>query len=411
MGRAAPMFSANQSALFVTYPREVDFEISSSVNMLRTRAFTPLRARSIYTSVLESDINITKNGKVNIAVGHGGRSSRTGYTVTVFGAAGFLGRYLTSKLARHGTNVVVPFRDDMKKRFLKVTGDLGVVNFVEFDPRNLESIAESVAHSDVVFNCIGADYWTKNFSMADVNVGITERITSAVKEAGTPRYVYVSSYNADPTSESIFYATKGIAEQVVRDILPSSTIVRPAPMYGREDNLLNYLGPKLKMWTPNRNSKEIYPVHVLDVAKALEIIGFDDSTTGQTYELYGPEKLSFLEIRQMVHGITQDFSQVGFLSYNFADYKVPLALAKAFAQLRQFLYWQQTNPDQVQRHLINQKIDPSAKTFADLGITDLDQLANVLFTYVKGWRHPLIAQQGAPSKRELKRLREQQHFT
>ena len=26
---------------------------------------------------------------------------------------------------------------------------------------------------------------------------------------------------------------KGIAEQVVRDIIPDTTIVRPAPMYGR----------------------------------------------------------------------------------------------------------------------------------------------------------------------------------
>lgn len=375
------------------------------------RATPSLQTRSVYTSVLDNDVNITRNGKVNLTVGPGGRSSRTGYNVTVFGASGFLGRYLTSKLARHGTNVIVPFRDDLKKRFLKVTGDLGVVNFVEFDPRNLESIAESVAHSDIVYNCIGADYWTKNFSMADVNIGVTERITNAVKDAGNPRYVYVSSYNADPTSESIYYATKGISEQVVKDILPDSTIVRPSPMFGREDNLLNYLGPKLKMWTPNRNAKEIYPVHVLDVANALEKIGFDDSTVGQTFELYGPEKLSFHEIRKMVHGITQDFSQVGPFSYNFGDYEVPLQLAKLVARLKQYLYWKQTNPDQVQRHLINQKIDPTAKTFADLGITDLDRLADVLFTYVKHWRHPLIAQQGAPSKKELNRLREQQHFT
>lgn len=376
------------------------------------RAFPRQRGvRSIYTSVLESDVNVTRTGKVNIATGLGGRSSRTGYTATVFGAAGFLGRYLTSKLARHGTVTVVPFRDDMKKRFLKVTGDLGVVNFVEFDPRNLKSIAESVAHSDIVFNCIGADYTTKNFSMADVNIGVTERITQAVKDAGVPRYIYVSSYNANPASDSIFYATKGVSEQIVRNIIPESTIVRPAPMYGREDNLLNYLGPKVKMWTPNKNAKEIHPVHVLDVARALEKIGYDDSTLGQTYELFGPEKLSFLEIRQMVHGITQDFSQVGPISYNFADYQVPLKLAKLVAQLKQYIYWKQTNPDQVQRHLIHQTIDPTAKTFQDLGITELDQLADVLFTYVKHWRHPLIAQQGAPSKRELKRLRELEHFT
>lgn len=299
----------------------------------------------------------------------------------------------------------------MKKRFLKVTGDLGVVNFVEFDARNVKSIADSVAHSDIVFNCIGADYETKNFSMADVNISITERIAQATKEAGVPRFVHVSSYNANPKSESIFYATKGIGEQVVRDIIPSATIVRPSPMYGREDNLLNYLGPKLKMWTPGKNSKEIYPTYVLDVARALEKIGYDDSTAGQTYELYGSEKLSFLEIRQMIHGITQDFSNAGPLSYNFADYNLPLPIAKLVAQLKQLPYWKLTNPDQVQRHVINQVIDPTAKTFKDLGIEDTTKLADVLFTYVKHWRHPLIAQKGAPSKKELAKLRQLEHFT
>ena len=243
--------------------------------------------------------------------------------------------------------------------------------------------------------------------MADVNIGLTERITQAVKDAGVPRFVHVSSYNANPQSDSVFYATKGIGEQVVREILPQSTIVRPAPMYGREDTLLNYLGPKLKMWTPNKNAKEIYPVHVLDVAEALEKIGFDDSTIGQTYELYGPEKMSFYEIRQMIHGITQDFSQAGPFSYNHGDYQIPLPLAKLAAQLA---YWKLTNPDQIQRHLIDQKIDASAKTFQDLGL-ETTQLADVLFTYVKQWRHPLIAQEGASSTKESKRLRQLEHFT
>lgn len=369
--------------------------------------------RYFSTPALAEDINITRTGKVNVAVGPGGRSSRTGYVATVFGASGFLGRYLTSRLAKHGTITMVPYRDEMKKRFLKVSGDLGVVNFVEWDPRNIQSIQESVAHSDIVFNCVGADYDTKNFSMADVNVGVTERIVDAVKEAGNPRFVHVSSYNANPNSKSIYYATKGIGEQLVRDKLPDATIIRPSPMYGREDNLLNYLGPKLKMWTPNRNAKEVYPVHVLDVARGLEKIGYDDSTVGKTFELYGPEKLTFRQIREMCHGITQDFSQVGPFSYKFADYQIPLPIAKLVADVKQLAYWQMTNSDQIQRHVINQVIDPNALTFKDLGINDTTRLAEVLFSYVKYWRHPLISQQGSSSStsKEAKKLREIQHFT
>ena len=365
------------------------------------------QVRTVYVPVLQSDVNITRNGKVNVQSGHGGRSSRTGFVATVFGAAGFLGRYVTSKMAKHGTVTMIPYRNEVKSRFLKVTGDLGVVNFVEFDPRNIKSIEDSLQHSDIVYNCIGADYNTKNFSMADVNIAVAERIANAAKEAGVPRFIHVSSYNANPNSDSIFYATKGIGEQRVREIMPDATIVRPAPMFGREDYLLNYLGPKLKMWTPNANAKEIYPVHVLDVAKALEKMGFDNSAVGKTYELYGPDKLSFHEIRQMVHGITQNFAHVGPLPYRFGDYKIPLAFAKLVADLKQVVYWNLTNSDQIQRHMIDQEIDSTALTFKDLGIDELDHLADLVFSYVKQWRHPLIAEKGAPSPKEL---REMQHF-
>lgn len=54
-------------------------------------------------------------------------NSTTGSIATVFGATGFLGRYVVSKLAKMGTQVVVPYRDEDEKRHLKVVGDLGQV--------------------------------------------------------------------------------------------------------------------------------------------------------------------------------------------------------------------------------------------------------------------------------------------
>lgn len=51
-----------------------------------------------------------------------GRHSATGHTATVFGCTGFLGRYLVSKLAKRGTQVVIPYRDEDEKRHLRVMG-------------------------------------------------------------------------------------------------------------------------------------------------------------------------------------------------------------------------------------------------------------------------------------------------
>jgi NAD dependent epimerase/dehydratase family enzyme len=45
---------------------------------------------------------------------------------TVFGATGFLGKYLVSKLAKQGTQVVIPYRELTWALPLKVSGDLGM---------------------------------------------------------------------------------------------------------------------------------------------------------------------------------------------------------------------------------------------------------------------------------------------
>ena len=78
---------------------------------------------------IQQDIAITRTGKPIIRIA-GGRSSLGGHTATVFGATGFLGRYIVNRLARAGCTVVVPFREEMAKRHLKVSGDLGRVVFL-----------------------------------------------------------------------------------------------------------------------------------------------------------------------------------------------------------------------------------------------------------------------------------------
>lgn len=359
-------------------------------------SFMQVRFQSSY--IMKSDVNITRNGDVKIAVGHNGRSSRTGYTATVFGATGFVGRYLTSKLAKNGTITVVPFRDELKGRFLKVSGDLGVVNFVEFDLRNIESIRESVKYSDIVYNLIGADYDTKNFSMADVNIAAAKRIAEITKEAGVPRFVHVSSHNANPNADSIFYATKGLGEKVVREAYPDVTIVRPAPLFGREDRLLNILADVRNFFHFNNGKETIYPAHALDVATALEKIGFDDSTTGQVYELYGAEKYSISEIKAMIEPITKR---------QYYDFNVPKPIAMSLAKVLPRFLW--PTADMIERQFIDQKIDPLAKTFQDLQIIP-DRLQDLVFRYTYGKRTYLHSQDLPPTAKELQEKRKYVNF-
>lgn len=352
--------------------------------MLRTtRAVKPLKA--ITTSVrfmnsfenLAQDVSITRSGKTLIAKGTGGRSSRTGYTATVFGANGFLGSYLTAKLAKHGTTVVVPYREEMAKRHLKVTGDLGVVNFLEMDLRNLESIDEAVRHSDIVVNLIGREYETKNFNYYDVHVEGARRIAEAVKKHNIARYIHVSAFNAEIDSPSEFNHTKGLGEQVTKDIVPWATIVRPAPMFGREDKwFLDRMARSPCLVSANKFQETSNPVHVIDVAAALERICFDDSTVAQTFELYGPQKFTQKQIIDMVSET---------LRKEVRHIELPKALYQAYTKATQAIWWPTYSPDQVERQFLSQKIDPSAKTFNDLDLTPME-LPDLMFKLIRPYR-------------------------
>jgi len=265
-----------------------------------------------------------------------------------------------NRLARSGNTVVVPYREEMTKRHLKVSGDLGRVVFTEFDLRNKDSIEESVRHSDIVYNLIGRDYPTKNFDLHDVHVWGAQRIAEAVAKYDIDRYVHVSSYNAYLDSTSEFFRTKAQGEQIVRQIFPETTIVRPAPCFGYEDRLLNRLASVANLFTANSMQERFWPVHAVDVGMALEHMLTDDLTASQTYELFGPKNYSMAEVAALVdREIVKHRRHIN----------VPKFIFKPVAEvMNRLLWWPVGSADEVEREFLDQIIDPEAKTFADLGI-------------------------------------------
>lgn len=296
---------------------------------------------------------------------------------------------------------MVPFRDDMKKRFLKVTGDLGVVNFVEFDLRNLKLIEDSVKHSDIVFNCIGTDADTKNFLMADVNIEGARRIAQAAKDFEVPRYIHVSLHSADVNLKSVFYATKAIGEEVVKEAFPEATIVRPGVMYGREDQLINRLAGPERLFTVNEGKEKLWPTHVLDVAKALELIGFNDSTLGKLFELNGPEEYTIQELRDLI----APYTKIPYKTVN-----VPKEWMLKAAKLLQYAWWPLINPDQVERQCLDQVKTPGALGFSDLGLEKVDAITDHLFAYSYPFRSYLHSHDLPPTPKELRELKKYVHI-
>ena len=100
---------------------------------------------------------------------------------------------------------------------------------------------------------------------------------------------------------------------------------------------------------------------------------YDDSTAGQTYELYGPKEYSMREIADLVDKE---------LIKKRRHINLPKPVIKTLmGVLNRALWWPLGSADQVEREFMDQVIDKKAKTFKDLGIEPGD-IADFTYKYL-----------------------------
>jgi NADH dehydrogenase (ubiquinone) 1 alpha subcomplex subunit 9 len=147
-------------------------------------------------------------------------------------------------------------------------------------------------------------------------------------------------------------------------------------MYGFEDRLLHSLASGSDMFSANNWRQKFWPVHVIDVARALEIMAYDDHTAAQTFELYGPREYSKRQIAHLVQKM---------ILKEKMHINLPKAIMKPLARVLNIAWWPTYSADEVEREFLDQKIDPTAKTFADLGISP-SELDDMAFQYIRDYR-------------------------
>uniref|UniRef100_A0A6B2L8V2 NAD-dependent epimerase/dehydratase domain-containing protein n=1 Tax=Arcella intermedia TaxID=1963864 RepID=A0A6B2L8V2_9EUKA len=230
----------------------------------------------------------------------GGRSSVSGAIATVFGSTGFLGRYVVSQLGRIGTQVVVPWRGEEKSyTHLKVMGDVGQIVPYKWDIRDKNTMIDASRYSNIIVNAAAQRWDTRNFSLKDVNVEGARAIAEVAKELDVERFFHISALGASPDAESDWLRSKWEGEEIVRKTFPKATILRPAVMFGAQDNFLNVHAQMLRYWPvypmvhPN---KRLQPVWVNDVATAILASIKNPDTIGKTFEIGGSHVYQFHQI-------------------------------------------------------------------------------------------------------------------
>ncbi len=221
---------------------------------------------------------------------------------TVFGGTGFVGRAIVQRLAKAGYIVRVPTRDLVKAARLRTAGEVGQVVPLFCPITSDAALASAVKNADVVINLIGILYESRAGRFQSIQAELPGRLARAARTAGVLRFIHVSAIGADSNSKAKYARSKAAGERAVRDAFPAATILRPSIIFGPEDNFFNQfarMAAALPFLPLIGGGKTLFqPVYVGDVAAAVLACCERADTQGLTYELGGPEAMSFKQLMQ-----------------------------------------------------------------------------------------------------------------
>ncbi len=219
--------------------------------------------------------------------------------VTVFGGAGFIGRYVCEMLLKSAVRVRVASRNPRAAHFLQPLGQVGQFGFVRADIGNASSVARAVEGSSAVVNLCGL--LRGNFQA--VHVTGARSLAEAARDAGAQALVQVSAIGADPGAEANYARTKGEGEEAIRAAFPTATIIRPSLVFGPEDQITNRLAglARLPFLPVIAAQRRFQPVYVRDLAQAIAAAALDpERFGGKTYEIGGPQAMSMRALHAAV---------------------------------------------------------------------------------------------------------------
>jgi NADH dehydrogenase len=281
---------------------------------------------------------------------------------TVFGGSGFIGRYVTKRLAAAGHVVRVAGRDTERAKDLMVAGRVGQVVPLYCSLGNEATVHRAVEGAELVVNLVGilAERRAGDFQRLQAD-GAT-LIAKAAAAAGVSRMVQVSAIGAAADSPSLYARTKAAGESGVRAAMPGATILRPSLVFGAEDQFFNRFGAMagmLPVMPVICGTSRFQPVYVGDVADAVLAGLTHQDAAGRTFELGGPRIYTFRELLAYILHETRHHRPL---------WNVPMGVARLQARLGELLPGKPLTRDQLAMLARDNVADPAMPGLPALGI-------------------------------------------
>ncbi|WP_417267779.1 complex I NDUFA9 subunit family protein [Celeribacter baekdonensis] len=290
--------------------------------------------------------------------------------VTIYGGAGFVGRYIARRMAKEGWRVRVAVRRPNESLYVKPYGAVGQVEPIFCNIRDDASVRAAMAGADAVVNCVGVLTERGKNSFAAIQADGAGRIARIAAEQGVERLVHLSAIGADAQSKSAYSRTKAEGEAKVLATFPKAVILRPSVIFGTEDEFFNRFGKmaekSIVLPLVGGNTK-FQPVYVDDVAQVAVKAVLGQADAG-VYELGGPDV-------DTLKGLMGDMLAV--LHRNRLILNLPFWAGNIMGgvfSVAQFLtaglfHNGILTRDQVANLRVDNVVSEGAKTFADLGMT------------------------------------------
>jgi NADH dehydrogenase len=183
-------------------------------------------------------------------------------------------------------------------------GVVGQIHPVQANLRFPDSVVRAVDGARTVINSVGILAPVGKQTFEAVHAEGARRVAKAAREAGVERLVHISAIGADRNGSAKYARTKAEGEEAVLAEFPSAIILRPSIVFGAEDQFFNRfaalarLSPALPLIGGGRT--KFQPVFAGDVGQAAANAAIDSGRPGTTYELGGPEVLTFRELLEAV---------------------------------------------------------------------------------------------------------------
>jgi len=289
--------------------------------------------------------------------------------VTIYGGAGFVGRYIARRMAKEGWRVRVAVRRPNESLHVKPYGAVGQVEPVLCNIRDDASVRAAMQGADVVVNCVGVLAEKGKNSFAAVQSEGAARIARIASEEGIGRFVHLSAIGADKDAASEYQQTKAQGEEAVLASFPDAVILRPSVIFGVEDEFFNRFA-KMTNFSPVLplvgGETKFQPVYVDDVAQAAVKAVLGNASAG-IYELGGPETDTLKGLMANMLEIIQRRRLVIDLPF-FAGNLMAIGFDVAQALTLGLFHNKVLTRDQVKNLANDCIVGADAKGFADLGI-------------------------------------------